>query len=489
MSTAPQLLDLPPEILVIILDGLYELRNLPPGNLGRFYFGYDITNRATSFLSILHLRSVSVVNHRLRTLCLPLLFKVIRCSGSKTLEQLDADCTANPDFARLIRRLDLLKSNPGETLYALLPRLISLTWLGIEDFHMDAKLLAMANAHHALATVAVHKLIKIEALTELLQTTSETFSKILFAETILGHVTIKAIPAIAKAISPAIARGARFAYVAMIEGSDFGQESRGLSLPGLEQLDLMPPYQPSVPIMTWLPDFIRRHTHLTTMKFFGNRWQDHPDIPFAPQFAREVAQSSTGARLRSFSLAPVPSWTSLNEWKLVHLELKVGTQYAITAALEAVGMLAPRLPSLMLQADELGFHVPIHIDFLAKSFDQLTTSALRTLHLINFYRCLDNHGQSPWLSTERAARKTLGTSQCVMAHSAMLWYMGRVAERVPSLELIQVNDAGEDGKGRFRRPWSLDASYRMRIDGVHALEALAPLLQMDSRFLPKKSGR
>ncbi|KAJ7708766.1 hypothetical protein B0H17DRAFT_1030813 [Mycena rosella] len=480
LQESPQLLGLPVELLLIMLDDLFEIHCSPPPK-NPYLPASDSANchRSTSFRFICYLRSLSTVSRRLRQLCLPLIFRTTRCTDLTRLQQLSAECTRNPNFARLIRHLDLGEVDARDVLLDLLPRLISLTWLELEASQLDARLLETMNSHASLDTVAVRD-VHLNALAAL----QLPFPKIIVRKTHLN----RELKHESEALRAVVTRGAKFEHLILHDRRDFGNGGASLLLPGLEQVDVEM-CCPIISIETWLPNFAQRHTSLNTIKFFdeyGMFWRENPNIPFAPQFIDALRRETPplDAELRSFSLARVASWTSLNDWEPTQLGLLLRSQSGISA-LSAASVLAPRLSSLDLVLHGTYATTPIHIDDFAEPFRYVT--ALRTLHLTNAYGHLHVGGRAPWLAPQRAAKPALGTSECVTAHHAMMWYMARVAQQAPSLDLIHVTDSGYDGKGRYRHPWTLRASYRVRNNAVRDLEVVGgtPALVMDPRYLPK----
>ncbi|KAJ7626306.1 hypothetical protein DFH06DRAFT_1339445 [Mycena polygramma] len=195
--------------------------------------------------------------------------------------------------------------------------------------------------------------------------------------------------------------------------------------------------------------------------------------------------------MRSITVTPCASWGSLEDWDVTQLELKVDDTDLISrtgsSILEIVAMLAPRLSSLDLILRRSQFEPQLfHIDDFEKIFCSLL--ALHSLHLTNGYPHLHAGGLTPWIAPRRSAarRNVLGTSICVDALDAMTWYMARVVQNAPLLELVHVSDEGSD-KGRENLHWDLQVAYRVRQNEARDLEILGiPKLEMDPRFLPNK---
>ncbi|KAF7357000.1 hypothetical protein MVEN_01036600 [Mycena venus] len=506
---------LPTEVLLIILGELYETHYFPVRRQPGGFVDYNPSRAiSTAFRSIGNLRSISVVNQRLRLLCVPLLFKITRCTSLERLKQLRAECTVNPEFARRIefvqplllyisglkydaRQLDVVETDTEDVLHELLPCLTSLARLDLNAERFDVRLLAAVNSHPILATVAIHELNSpgLHALEMLVLSTDLPFSKILFSTTPVTH---RFAPISVRALAQ---RGARFSYLFLHGLLEIRDGSGDLpDLPGLEQLDLS--LRDS--IQSWLPHFVQRHAHVHTISFTD--WQymytlDIPgnEMPFAPQFLNALrSEGLFRVRLDSFSIARPASWTSLKDWKVVKLELRLDDARLVSSsgfsALEAATMLAPGISSLDIILPNSHFvsmftPASTHIDEFAKSLSSMPS--LRTLHLTNAYASLSAGGETPWILPSskralRAAREARGTSSCVTALDALRWYGARIVQQAPVLELVHVTDGGTDGRGRFTTPWRLEASFRVRCNGARDLEIVGtPKLEMAPKYLPQ----
>ncbi|KAJ6581073.1 hypothetical protein B0H19DRAFT_1113518 [Mycena capillaripes] len=481
------LLALPAEVLLIILGELYEIHHFPRKQSNGISSPSDLEIGSTTFRSICGLRPISAVNRRFRPLCLPLRFKITRCTNAERLQELSAKCKADPEFAGLIKQLVIadIDTDTDDILPELLPCLTSLMWLELEANQLGERLLAVANSHPNLATVAVRD-SQLKSLIRLLSFTDLPFSKILVsATTVDRRLTVKS-----EAFHAVVKRGARFSHLALQEAINF--DNADVSLPDLldlEQLELELPSTADDSLQRWLPNIAQRHANLSTIKFYG-WWNRHQgDVPFVIPFRdalrdREIYSVS----FNSVSIArPASSWTSLKDWEVVHLKLRMSYTSRIPA-LGVVSELAPQLSSLDIVL-ELPCSWPTHIDEFVKPFSFVTS--LRTLHLTNAYAHLQVGGRSPWIHSQRTSmsvtREMLGSSTAVTALHALHWYMARVAQQATSLDLIHVTDEGHDGKGRSKTPWTLQASFGVRPNEARDLEILGtPRLQMAPRYLPRR---
>jgi hypothetical protein len=244
----------------------------------------------------------------------------------------------------LVRRLDLGNVGGINVLPDLLPHLTRLAWLTIEANVIDARLLATVNSQPSLITVAVRDFHQ-SRLMGLLSSTDPPLTKVLVCRTTVNRSSLRSA-----ALHSVVERGAKFSELHFHGNVWTNVPFSGISLqlPGLEQLNL--DLSHNLSIKTWLPNFARRHPHLNTITFIdsrGNFWRDYPEIPYALQFVDALrGQSHPGAQLQSCSIARVESWTSLNEWEVVQLRLRLD-QTGIRG-LQAAGVLAPRVSSLDL---------------------------------------------------------------------------------------------------------------------------------------------
>ncbi|KAJ6478504.1 hypothetical protein C8R47DRAFT_633861 [Mycena vitilis] len=477
MSLPSRFLSLPPELLLIILRDIYET---PQG----------ICVRPPSLRAISGLRAISTVNRRLRSLCLPLLFRITRCTSSKRFRQLSAECMTNPEFAGLIRELDVVEVQKISGLPGLIPCLTSVARLELPADKLDACLLRAINEHRTLVTAAIHD-PELKILADLLSSTDLPFTKLCVSATTTGldDVTLQAFRAV-------IERGARFCHFGFEAPRNFELSAATfpIDLPDLEHFDLKMCHHSNISessIDSWLHSFARRHTQLRTIKFTnaGRYWRDNVvDVPFSRRLGdalRDARVSESSSRLESFTVTKPASWGSLKDWEVAELELEVVKMGRISSILGVVAILAPRLSSLELILQHSRWSTqPIHIDKFEKAFRSM--SALRTLHLSNAYPNLHAGGLTPWIPPRRSAarRNVLGTSICVDVLQALTWYMARVVKNAPWLDLIHVYDHGND-KGSGHPGWTLQAAYRVR-HNARDLEMLGiPKLDMAPRFLPK----
>jgi hypothetical protein len=162
------------------------------------------------------------------------------------------------------------------------------------------------------------------------------------------------------------------------------------------------------------------------------------DVPFAPDFLAAVsADGNPGVYLHSFSIArPSISWSSLKDWDVMHLDLKVTEHASGISALKLESVFAPCLSSFHVVLPVKRWNtLPCHIVCLQKKplapyphvlleqdeFIEPFASMpfLRILSLSNGYTNLGADVPSPWMTTLGNTENTYGTAEWVTALHAL----------------------------------------------------------------------
>ncbi|KAJ7035505.1 hypothetical protein C8F04DRAFT_509985 [Mycena alexandri] len=343
-----QLVWLPAELLLVIVDFLCETRATSPSR------GWHTISSSTSTL---HIHSLSVVCQRLRQLCLARLFSHLKITHAKRLRLFMAKCMVDVGFASLIRELDLahVDSPEGEDaeavscygfdiLPALLPRLQSLEWLDLHKAQIDANLLAIVNSHPTLVTLGIRDK-DLDALRKLSSSMSLSLSKIRVYETHLGCTFTRQC----SELDTLMSRGPRIAYLSVREGRNL--QNGTLFFPGLEKLDNKIPSRHSTSF-SWLPAFAARHTslHFIKLSALNRTWSRTPDLEFPLQFIREAERQSLAPAvdLDAFSISRTKSTSSLDDWRVVALEMMI-VKGAGISSLRIASSIAPHVSSLILR--------------------------------------------------------------------------------------------------------------------------------------------
>ncbi|KAJ7156904.1 hypothetical protein C8R43DRAFT_997665 [Mycena crocata] len=456
--TTTDLLALPAEVLLMILDPLSPTRRI------------DKQNSVIS-CSSRDIRSLSLVCRRLRQLCITRLFCSLRCTDAHQLMLLSAKCTQDSYFARLIRKLDIMDVASPDILPSLLSHLESLEWLDLDAEQLDAGLLATVNTYPNLTTVAVRDL-PLDDLEDLSSSASLSLSKIL----VPSAVSSCSFPLQCPALQSLMSRSPRLTHLILRGEVNILCGAGTLSLPGLEKLDIKVYRRPTYP-MSWLSGFVDRHPSLKTISFLGDSslWRRNPDILFPLQFidAMESKGLTDASALDAFSLFRSRAALSLDDWEVTELQITIVTAAGVSA-LTIASSLAPHLSSLVIRMSRYGSQ-GICINHLISTLASL--SCLRVLSLHGTFR----HLREPVSHESPHSKPLRKTSTCIVAHAALRSVISRLVQSTLSLDIIHITDEGNDVERPYRFPWSLKATYlvsayrKPEVDGT-------PELFMNERY-------
>ncbi|KAJ7035507.1 hypothetical protein C8F04DRAFT_1097502 [Mycena alexandri] len=378
---------------------------------------------------------------------------------------------ADVEFAGLIRRLDLaLVDSPrkwrrdekrpyaSDILPDLLPRLQSLEWLDLDTTQIDGNLLALVNSHPRLVTVGICD-EDLDALRKLALSTSLSLSKIRVHQAEINCTfTLQC-----SELDPLMSRGPRIAHLALREGRNL--KSGTLFLPGLEKLAIRIPFRP-LTSLSWLPAFAGRHTslHFIKLSALNRTWSQIPEIAFPLQFIDQLGRESLALSvdLDAFSICRTASASSLDDWRIVALEISIVKGGGISG-LGIVSSITPHVSSLVVRMPLHGKH-PVHFHDVISSLSLFPRLRRLELHRLSKHLVLEE--QAPWVLPSPDLRPAPKTSKCVSAHSALLSIAAQVA-RVTSLDFLRITDQGTDlelseNEKRIRHPWNLKATYEIQ---------------------------
>ncbi|KAF7356988.1 hypothetical protein MVEN_01035200 [Mycena venus] len=433
-----RLVRLPTELLLTIVRLLCETNIIP--------YTDRREKEKPAFSPSAHLHSLSLVCKRLCQLCLSPLFSRVKITHTYHLQRSKDKCAIEPEFACLIRQLDLAhvhspeeqeSRRAGKTyrygpdiLPVLFPYLKSLEWLALDMKQIDANLLTTINSHPKLVTVTT-----CDRDMETLRT--------LFSSTLLQLL---------------LGRSLRVVHLVVRDDSNIRVGPGALDVPGLETLDIG--VYADASSMSWLPAFVERRTNLQVIKFSGDGsvWRHNPDITFPSQFIDALEQESLtrAVDLSAFSISRISATSSLDDWQVAYLEMEI-TKGAGVSALAIASSIAPHISSLNFQMSRRAMEL-VHIDDLLSSL--CLFRSLRKLELHRVYRRIACGGEVPWdLPPSNPVRPT---SKCANAHAALRWLTGCVVQRTPSLDLVHITDQGCDSLNHHSYPWALQVTYRVQ---------------------------
>ncbi|KAJ7217716.1 hypothetical protein GGX14DRAFT_597533 [Mycena pura] len=465
LSAQSRLVRLPTELLLAIVRLLCETNLIPYIDCGE--------KEKPVFSPSAHLHSLSLVCKHLRQLCLSPLFARLKITHTYHLRRLKDKCAIEPEFACLIRQLDLAYVHSPEEhdsrragkaycygpdiLPVLFLYLKSLEWLALDLKQIDANLLNAINSHPKLDTVTTYDRDRETLRTSFSSTFSSTclsLSKMQIHSASLNFFFGFRSPA----LQSLLGRSLRVAHLVVRDDINIRVGPGALDVPGLETLDLGVYADGSS--MSWLPAFVERHTNLQVIKFSGHGpvWRHNPDITFSSQFVDALERESLtrAVNLSAFSISRSSATSSLDDWQVAYLKMEI-TKGAGVSALAIASSIAPHISSLNFQMSRRAME-PVHKDDLLSSL--CLFRSLRKLELHSVYGRFACGGEVPWdLPPSNPVRPT---SKCVNAHAALRWLTGYVAQRTPSLDLIHITDQGCDLLNRHSYPWDLQVTYRVQ---------------------------
>ncbi|KAK7031580.1 hypothetical protein R3P38DRAFT_3507205 [Favolaschia claudopus] len=477
-SPKPRLVQFPAELLHLIVHFLCEENSKPPND---------------------HILSLSRVCRLMRRFCFAPLFSRLRIKHTDRLRLLRAKCAEDIEFACLITELDLSwvhspdewsRTEGSRYLYGpdilptLISTLLSLKRLHLPAYQLDPNLLATLNTHPKLTTVvvsdsALDHLKKLWSKTLLSMSKLEVDSASLTAYLEFRSKSYRESPDFHSLIS----RNLRLAHLIIGDESNivFGPDI--IVIPGLQAVDIDLCARPAA-LLSWLPAFVERHSRLKTVKIFdyGSIWQhDWGKIiwPFSLLDASERHLLTSTTKLAAFWISPLnkSAASSLDDWQVGQVELEVKEPAGI-AALPLLGLLAPHLTSLILRM-KLSTRFSVRCNDLISSLCALPS--LQKLELPHLYRELSKEDIPCGLPSRSCASQISG---CVDAHAVLRSLSACIYKRATSLAIIRVVDGDNDIQdGCRRRPWTLDATYKVGSNGEIEFEGF-PRFSMPQIFRP-----
>ncbi|KAJ7579236.1 hypothetical protein C8J56DRAFT_340083 [Mycena floridula] len=404
------------------------------------------------------IHSLSLVNYQLRQLCLPSLLSYLKCKNSATYQRLHDLAVSNPFSAKCIRTLDLEALISCENLHQIIPCLESLSDILIHSLNLDETLLTTMNDHPTLRTVQIcDSNQQLGLLGRFPSATPLLFSKILINSVTIDSITLQRL--VRRSAVRFFHGGLRIKRL-QIYGLDEGP--KGLYFRGLEVVKLGMPLG-SLP---WLFPFVQSQPEVTRIEFSGTSapWSSNIYILYGAQIrAALVAEGFQNAvALKALSISRMPAAKSLDDWEVTALDLHLNSSFV--DVLSIVHEFYPNVSSLVLafKRDTRRRLPNIHMDDFINSLARFRS--LRGVRLVNPRNHLHFDDEKPWTKPSKSVRKRK-PSGCVEASAAMHWFFTRLAQRVPSIDRLDVDDTGGDWDDPTETGppylWGMEASYRV----------------------------
>ncbi|KIK69315.1 hypothetical protein GYMLUDRAFT_67968 [Collybiopsis luxurians FD-317 M1] len=222
---------LPEELLLLIVEHLAVHKpDFVEHELPEFHYRHTTEE----------IRSLSLVSHRMRRICMPFLFAYVLVDKLSGMRSFRDQCLANPGFAYSIKTLSfdhIHETEGSDILRRLLPRLKRLAWVHLHYIETDAALFTALSNQDNIRTVV------IEELSDLPRADLD-LSKILLCDITIGQPTC---------LPSRIPRGIRVGRIAIRLPYKLQEEFGLQRYNELRELDLIMGDFPVT--LSWLPKF------------------------------------------------------------------------------------------------------------------------------------------------------------------------------------------------------------------------------------------
>ncbi|KAJ3830247.1 hypothetical protein F5880DRAFT_1516208 [Lentinula raphanica] len=412
------------------------------------YAAYDSLSRDASYLfkyATLELRVLSVVNWRLRHLCLPFLFANIKITDTKDAEKLEK-------YLALLSKFTLVMMIYGQTsvsetiLSRNIPQFERLSCVDMRLRNSDGRTVLLKTVL-AQPTVTV---VLVDSLPDK-SMCNDDLSKVLLR-------SIDQYDAFSPRLQPYLNRGIRVNSLEILEPRGLDEVVNRSDFPVLSGLKKIQLFVRNNPLPTsFLSKLLSTHptfNELLLLEYPQLSQSVHHTPPFISSFVKESQRHKfiehfvfTHLVFRRGSIGQ-----STHEWYVMDLALN-----AISADMSLVEMLArvassfPQLKKLTLNLNR--HQATYHINDLAPVFGHF--SSLQSLHLFMLYRRLDfgNTEFPPLIRTSGATNSD--DAKLARVETGLLWFASWVAREARNLDYIFTDSDTV-------QPWRLLGSFSMK---------------------------
>ncbi|KAJ7579867.1 hypothetical protein C8J56DRAFT_283254, partial [Mycena floridula] len=381
------------------------------------------------------LLSLSCVDQRLRRICLPFVFSYLEC---KSLAELKRLRHVDSCILKCIRTLNLdaiacfsFPSGTCAVLAQILPSLTSLLCMDLREIPLDAKLVVAINSHPTVATVAVSGCPE----DHFDYPEPSPFSKLFLA---MKQVWAR-LPS------------------DMMEDFDHGLRLQRLQIRPVVDRRLADSLftdlcelvftMNSLDGLSWLPQFIHRHSKITKITFQDDSrtsLMSHLLIPFCSEFVEECKRLSLSDAFVGHELtivrSAIHSSNNWNQWNTSTLDIRILSSFMNVLHLARDSF--PLLTTLTILI--CGPKEMVHIDLFLH--DIANFSALKILRLFRTLHRLHLDEDRPIHPGRRV--KTSNVSLALSVEPAVLFYAQYLAAKLPTLEAVYIEEVGSDGPER-----------------------------------------
>ncbi|KAJ3832558.1 hypothetical protein F5878DRAFT_453510 [Lentinula raphanica] len=393
------------------------------------------------------LLALSVVDWRLRRLCLPFLFANIELWGQEHVTRLKEHLALFSNFIKvlLISSVDTLHGIQEE-----IPRLKQLLHVELARCHTKAggNLLRSILAHPTVTSVLVHE-IPHESMCD------HDLSKILIRNGgIIGGCIDGGFNS--PTFDNYLNQGLRLVCFELHNHKFLDDELSGKILPGLKEIRLYMDAKPAS--FSWLSALCSTHSNLNELWLIdnGRRYFVRHTPIFLSSFIEESQKQGllrTSINIQHIGLRRAFGQSS-QEWYVIALTLH--TAFAGASLIEILALVASSFPKLEILALNFDAHQVMHdigdlVSVLARF------SSLQVLYFEHaFGRLRFGSGDEMPLVQRRADHTDSAFDGLFRAEGGLLLFASRLAKQIRTLDLIYVNEDGYDRVSRkswFLRGW------------------------------------
>ncbi|KAJ3726793.1 hypothetical protein C8R42DRAFT_707652 [Lentinula raphanica] len=393
------------------------------------------------------LLALSVVDWRLRELCLPILFAKIEIEDQGHVERLKTHLAL---FSKFIKVLYINSYSALHGIRDEIPRLKQLFHVELRTCHVEPDLLTTVLAHPTVTSVLVHDLPD-ESMCEV------DLSKVILS----SRIGWEFCPTFQKYLN----QGMRLRHLqVLLKPDSLDKQISCKGFPGLTEItiriDTTGPF-----IFSWLPVLSSSHPTLNEIWLSDNysHFVNHTP-PFLASFIEKYHQRNLRNSYAIQHVGLCRAGQSSQEWHVMGLALRatLGTT-SLIKMLKLIISSFPKLESLALNLD--GHLVKYKINEIASQLIQL--SSLRAVYLEGFYeRLFFKSRDKKRMSLTQGVQDT-DTLEGRVEHGLLLM-ASHLAKRVKTLDFIWIFDAGRIS---YYESDSIHSSYWRLIGWLHVLNS------------------
>ncbi|KAJ3757294.1 hypothetical protein EV360DRAFT_71258 [Lentinula raphanica] len=379
------------------------------------------------------LLALSVVNRRLRRICLPFLFAHIEISHNKAAKNLEDHL---PLCAKYTNLTDQIISR-------ILPHLEQLVAVRLERCQRRPHLLETILAHPTLTSVLVNEGPHVSMR-------AHDLSKVILFQTKPPFSSISISP-FSPTFKTFLDQGMTLECLSL-ETDSVDNRLESHNFPGLKIIEIF--MGKAVVSFSWLSPFVSAHPNL--IGFFlteiDQEFSAHNAPPFLSSLVEETQRQGLQQSHRISSVGflrakPINESSQEPEWRAIELELTIN--HSLTEVLTLFASSYPKLETLTLEFELVNER--IHIDKLSSALARFPS--LRVVYLINTCAHLGADAKMELPPVERVGTVDILAAMRMCVQDELLALASHLAKQVRTLDSVHFQDLG----------WMFDDEYEETI--------------------------